>query len=60
MEKTEWNFAEYGLGNGEYAKNYEDIYAMVDTYGGVSTAIKYAKRRMLFHDIDWNKILNKK
>lgn len=34
------------FGEGKYQKNYEDIYHMVDTYDGVNTAIKNAKRRM--------------
>ncbi|MBP3569178.1 MAG: RloB domain-containing protein [Lachnospiraceae bacterium] len=61
LHRHEWNkkldeiFAEYGLGNGEYAKNYEDIYNMVDTYGGVATAIKNAKRRMASFDVKRDK-----
>ena len=61
LHRHEWNkkldeiFAEYGLGNGEYAKNYEDIYNMVDTYGGVATAIKNAKRRIASFDVKRDK-----
>ena len=61
LHRHEWNkkleeiFAEYGLGNGKYEKNYEDIYALVDTYGGVSTAIKNAKRRMASFDVKRDK-----
>lgn len=57
LHRHEWNkkldeiFAEYGIGNGKYEKNDKNIYAMVDTYGGVSTAIKNAKRRMASFDI---------
>ncbi len=52
LHREEWNekldaiFAEYGLGNGTYQKNYENIYELVNTYDGVNTAIKNAKRRM--------------
>ncbi len=52
LRREEWNkkldriFKEYDFGEGKYQKNYEDIYHMVDTYDGVNTAIKNAKRRM--------------
>lgn len=39
-------FRKYGLGSGVYKKNYEDIYNMVNSYDGVNTAIRNAKRRM--------------
>lgn len=39
-------FAQYGLGDGTYRKNYEEIYNILNQYDGVNTAIKYAKRRM--------------
>lgn len=39
-------FRQYNLGEGIYQKNYEDIYNLVDSYDGVNTAIKNAKRRM--------------
>lgn len=39
-------FKAYELGEGNYKKNYEDIYNLVNTYNGVDTAIKNAKRRM--------------
>lgn len=45
-EKLDDIFKQYQLGDGTYCKNYEDIYNMVDSFGGVSTAIKNAKRRM--------------
>ena len=45
-EKLDEIFAQYGLGNGCYQKNYEDIYNLVNSFDGVSTAIKNAKRRM--------------
>lgn len=45
-EKLDEIFAQYGLGNGYYQKNYEDIYNLVNSFDGVSTAIKNAKRRM--------------
>ena len=52
LHRDEWNdkldeiFREYGLGNGTYQKNYEDIYNMVNQNEGVNAAIKNAKRRM--------------
>lgn len=52
LHRDVWNkklddiFAQYRLGDGTYQKNYEDIYNMVDSFDGVSTAIKHAKRRM--------------
>lgn len=39
-------FKQYGLGDGTYKKNYEEIYALVNRYDGVNAAIKNAKRRM--------------
>lgn len=45
-DKLDSIFQKYTLGNGTYQKNYEDIYALVDTYNGVNIAIKNAKRRM--------------
>lgn len=56
LHRREWNkkldelFSEYSLGEGYYKKNYEDIYNIVDSYGGVNTAIKNAKRRMADFD----------
>jgi hypothetical protein len=52
LHRSEWNaklselFRQYNLGDGEYQKNYVDIYKMVDSFDGVDTAIKNAKRRM--------------
>lgn len=52
LHRDDWNekldgiFRKYQLGSGKYQKNYEDIYNLVDTYDGVNTAIKNAKRRM--------------
>lgn len=45
-EKLDELFKQYDLGDGSYQKNYEDIYNMVNSFGGVNTAIKNAKRRM--------------
>lgn len=45
-EKLDSIFKQYHLGDGTYQKNYEDIYNMVDSFDGVNTAIKNAKRRM--------------
>lgn len=39
-------FKQYELGDGTYKKNYEEIYALVNRYDGVNTAIRNAKRRM--------------
>ena len=52
LHRYEWNekldvlFKEYGLSEDGYQKNYEDLYDMLDSFGGVNTAIKNAKRRM--------------
>lgn len=52
LDRVDWNkklselFRKYGLGDCEYLKNYENIYALVDTFDGINTAIKHAKRRM--------------
>lgn len=45
-DKLDDIFRKYELGNGTYQKNYGDIYALVNTYDGVNTAIKNAKRRL--------------
>ena len=44
------SFKQYGLGEGKYQKNYENIYEMLEMYNGVNTAIKNAKRRMAGFD----------
>ena len=52
LHRDEWSkkldgiFQQNHFGNGKYQKNYKDIYSMVDSCGGVDTAIKNAKRRM--------------
>jgi hypothetical protein len=52
LHRDDWNeklneiFKRYHLGNGSYQKNYEEIYRLVDSFDGVNTAIKNAKRRM--------------
>ena len=52
LHREEWNekldeiLKKYHLGVGKYQKNQEDIYHIVDSYDGVNTAIKHAKRRM--------------
>jgi len=52
LHRHQWNgkldelFRQYNLGDGKYRKNYENIYNMLNHYGGVDTAIKNAKRRM--------------
>ncbi|WP_206457870.1 RloB family protein [Anaerovorax sp. IOR16] len=51
LHRDDWNaklddlFKKYQLGSGKYQKNYEDIYLMLDSFDGVNTAIKNAKRR---------------
>ena len=45
-EKLDVLFKRYGIGDGRYRKNYEDIYDLVDTYGSAAAAIRNAKRRM--------------
>lgn len=50
-EKLNQIFKSYNLGNGNYEKNLANIYDLVNTYDGVNTAIRNAKRRMS----DYNK-----
>lgn len=56
LHRDEWNkkldelFVQYNLGDGTYKKNYENIYSLVDSFDGVNTAIKNAKRRMADFD----------
>lgn len=45
-KKLDEIFKQYEMGDGTYQKNYENIYEVLDSYDGVNTAIKYAKRRM--------------
>jgi len=45
-EKLNCIFEKYQLGDGTYQKNYKDIYKLADSFDGVNTAIKNAKRRM--------------
>lgn len=56
--KLDQVFAQYNLGDGCYRKNYDDIYAIVDSFHGVDTAIRNAKRRM--SDFDDNRDLPSK
>lgn len=57
IHRHEWNeklnklFKEYGLSDG-YEKNYENLYDMLDSFGGVDAAIKNAKRRMTEYTAD--------
>lgn len=52
LHRDEWNkklnelFKQYGLGEGRYKKNDENIFLLLNQYDGVTTAIKNAKRRM--------------
>lgn len=61
LHRHEWNqkldeiFKQYHLGDGRYRKNYENIYEIVNTYDGVNTAIKHAKRRMAEFDSEKDK-----
>lgn len=56
LHRDNWNeklneiFKQYNLGDGTYRKNYKDIYDIVDSFDGVNTAIKNAKRRMSVFD----------
>lgn len=45
-DKMDEIFKKYGIKDGKYQKNYEDIYEIVNTYGSAKTAIIHAKRRM--------------
>ena len=45
-EKLDDIFKQYNLGDGTYRKNYDNIYDLVNSFNGVDTAIKNAKRRM--------------
>ena len=50
-EKLDSIFQQCQLGDGTYKKNYENIYYLVNSFDGVNTAIRNAKRRMaLFRD----------
>lgn len=52
LHRDDWNkkldqiFQQNHFGDGKYRKNYGNIYMLVDSYDGVNTAIKNAKRRM--------------
>lgn len=52
LHRSDWNqkldeiFKTYRLGNGTYQKNYENLFELVNTFDGMETAIKHAKRRM--------------
>ena len=56
LHRDEWTkklndiFKKFQLGDGCYRKNYENIYDIVDIFGGVNTAIKHAKSRMKDYD----------
>lgn len=49
-EKLNDAFKKYQLGDGKYHKNDKNIYELVDSFDGVNTAIKNAKRRMAGYD----------
>ena len=52
LHRYDWNskldelFKQYNLNSGKYDKNLEQHYYMLDSFGGVDTAIKHARRRM--------------
>lgn len=52
LHRYDWNskldelFKQYNLNSGKYDKNLEQLYYMLDSFGGVDTAIKHARRRM--------------
>lgn len=50
LDKLSEQFRAYQLADGRYEKNYENIYELMDSYGGVATAVKHAKRRMVDFD----------
>lgn len=56
LNRHQWNdklnvlFREYGRSEDGYEKNYENLYELLDSIGGVETAIKNAKRRMAEYD----------
>lgn len=58
LHRHQWNdkldelFRQYHLGDGKYRKNYEDIYHILNSFGGVETAIKNAKRKMAEYNLD--------
>lgn len=58
LHREDWNqkldeiFQQYSLGDGKYRKNYENIYDLVNTFDGVNTAIKNAKRRMVDFNLE--------
>lgn len=54
-EKLDDIFKQYHLGDGVYKKNYENIYNLVNSFDGVNTAIKNAKRRMALFRSDTDK-----
>lgn len=51
-EKLDLLFKRYNLGDGKYEKNNLRLYNLLDTYDGVKTAIKNAKRRMVNFNVD--------
>lgn len=61
LHREDWNakldeiFRQYHLGDGTYRKNYENIFEIVDSYGGSDTAIKNAKRRMASYNSEEQK-----
>ena len=61
LHRDDWNeklneiFQEYQLGDGVYRKNYENIFELVDSFGGSDTAIKHVKRRMAQYKRDEQK-----
>ena len=52
LHRDTWNeklnelFKEHDIGDGQYRKNYENIYDLINTYGSTDAAIRNAKRRM--------------
>lgn len=46
-EKLNDIFEQFQLGDGTYQKNYDEIYNLVNSFDGMNTAIKNAKRRMV-------------
>ena len=61
LHRHEWNakldelFKTYGLNENGYSKNIENIYGLLDSFGGVQAAINNAKRRMSGFDSEKDK-----
>jgi hypothetical protein len=50
VKKLDALFVDYGLTENGYEKNMENLYELLNSFGGIGTAIKNAKRRMSDYD----------